>query len=54
LAEIFPDVSMAHDSLGEVYMRMDNKELAIQSFEKSLELDAGNRNAVARLAELKK
>lgn len=54
LAEIFPDVSMAYDSLGEVYMRLDNKDMAIQSFEKSLELDAGNRNAVARLAELKK
>jgi tetratricopeptide (TPR) repeat protein len=54
LAEIFPDISMAYDSLGEVYMRKENKELAIKSFEKSLELDPTNRNASARLEELKK
>jgi glyoxylase-like metal-dependent hydrolase (beta-lactamase superfamily II) len=54
LAELFPDISMAFDSLGEVYMRKDDKENAVRSFEKSLELDPENRNARRRLEELKK
>lgn len=54
LARIFPDVAMAYDSLGEVFMRKGDKEQAIKSFEKSLELDPENRNARVRLEELKK
>jgi glyoxylase-like metal-dependent hydrolase (beta-lactamase superfamily II) len=54
LARIFPDVAMAYDSLGEVFMRKGDKEQAIKSFEKSLELDPQNRNAKVRLEELKK
>lgn len=54
LADLFPDKAMAYDSLGEVYMRKENTEMAISSFNKSLELDPNNRNAAAKLKTLQK
>lgn len=53
LAELFPDSYLAFDSLGEVYKRMGEKEKAIQSFEKSLELNPDNRNASLQLKSLR-
>jgi glyoxylase-like metal-dependent hydrolase (beta-lactamase superfamily II) len=52
LAELFPDSDIAFDSLGEVYMRKENTEMAITSFKKSLELNPENRNAQAKLKAL--
>lgn len=53
LAELFPDSYLAFDSLGEVYKRRGAKDRAIQSFEKSLELNPDNRNASQQLKSLK-
>jgi len=41
------------DSLGEVYMLLGEKELAIESYKKSLELYSGNSNAKEKIRELK-
>jgi glyoxylase-like metal-dependent hydrolase (beta-lactamase superfamily II) len=54
LAELFPDSYLAFDSLGEVYMRKGDKEKAIKSFEKSLELNPDNQNAAQQLKSLQK
>jgi cytochrome c-type biogenesis protein CcmH/NrfG len=42
-----------YDSLGEAYMKAGEKELAIQNYEKSLQLDPKNMNAVEMLKKLK-
>ena len=52
--EAFPQSGNAYDSLGEAYMKAGQKELAIKSYAKSLELNPGNRNAVDQLATLTK
>ena len=49
----FPKSGNAWDSLAESYMINGNKELAIQYYEKSLQLDPGNENAVEQLKKLK-
>lgn len=54
MAELFPNSDIAFDSLGEVYMRKENNEMAIKSFKKSLELNPDNRNASAKLKTLQK
>jgi cyclase len=54
LAELFPDKSNAFDSLGEVYLRLGEKEKALKNFKKSLEIDPENENAKAKIAELEK
>jgi hypothetical protein len=51
--ELFPNSSNVHDSLGEAYAKAGQRELAVQSYEKSLALDPKNENAVKMLAELK-
>jgi tetratricopeptide (TPR) repeat protein len=40
----FPKSANAFDSLGEAYMEAGNKKLAIENYEKSLKLDADNKN----------
>lgn len=50
--EAFPGASNLHDSLGEAYAAKGEKQLAIKSYARSLELDPTNANAVTRLAEL--
>lgn len=50
--ELYPQSSNVYDSLGEAYMKSGNKELAIQNYKKSLELDPTNQNAVAMLKTL--
>jgi len=54
LAELFSDKAMAYDSLGEVYKRKGNIDLAIKSFKRSLELDPNNHNAKMQIEELEK
>jgi Flp pilus assembly protein TadD len=50
---LHPGSSNAYDSLGEAYMNHGEKELAIRSYEKSLELEANNGNAVEMLKKLR-
>ncbi|HWT03296.1 MAG TPA: tetratricopeptide repeat protein [Pyrinomonadaceae bacterium] len=51
--EAYPKSSNVWDSLGEAYMNKGNKELAIKNYEKSLELDPSNANAVQMLKKLR-
>jgi CubicO group peptidase (beta-lactamase class C family) len=50
----FPASSNVYDSLGEAYMVAGQKDLAIANYEKSLQLDPKNKNAVEHLKELRK
>jgi cytochrome c-type biogenesis protein CcmH/NrfG len=50
----FPDSANAYDSLGEAYSAADRKELAIESYERSLKLNPDNANAAERLKILKR
>ncbi len=43
--EMFPKSSNPYDSLGEVYLAGDQKELALANYKKALELDPKNSNA---------
>lgn len=52
--KLYPNSANLYDSLGEGYLFIGEKEKAIESFEKSLELNAQNQNAVDRLKQLKK
>ena len=49
----FPQSSNVYDSLGEAYMKVGEKDLAIANYEKSLQLDPKNQNAVAQLKKLR-
>ena len=51
--KLYPNSSNLFDSLAEAYLFLENKEKAIQNFEKSLELNAQNQNAIKRLQQLK-
>ena len=51
--EEYPESANSYDSLGEVYMIDGQTERAIASYERSLELNPGNRNAAEMLAKLK-
>jgi len=51
--ERFPKSGNVYDSLGEAYMNNGDKELAIRNYEKSLEVDPKNSNAVEMLKKLK-
>jgi CubicO group peptidase (beta-lactamase class C family) len=50
--QLHPDSWNAYDSLGEAYMNNGEKDLAIQSYKKSLELNPQNANASAMLKKL--
>jgi len=50
--EEYPQAFNPYDSLGEAYMIRGDRELAIQSYRRSLDLNPGNTNAEGRLAEL--
>ncbi len=50
--EAYPKSSNVYDSLAEAYMISGNRELAIQNYRTSLELDPRNANAVAMLKKL--
>lgn len=49
----YPQSSNVYDSLGEAYMDAGKKELAIANYEKSLQLDPKNQNAVNMLKKLR-
>jgi tetratricopeptide (TPR) repeat protein len=53
MVEEFPQSANAYDSFGEAHMKAGNKELAIENYEKSLELDPNNRNATEMLKQLR-
>jgi tetratricopeptide (TPR) repeat protein len=50
--EMYPRGYNAYDSLAESYMKNGDKELAIQNYKKSLELNPHNANATAMLKKL--
>lgn len=50
--EAYPESANAYDSLGEAYMEAGETELAIDNYERSLELDPHNSNAVSMLERL--
>lgn len=50
----FPNSYNAFDSLGEAYEALEDKEMAIKSYQKSLELHPGNENARTRIELLQK
>ena len=52
-AEAFPKSSNVYDSLGEAFMMKGEKDLAIKNYEKTLELDPRNTNAVDKLKILR-
>ena len=54
VVEAYPRSGNAYDSLGEAYMTNGNKDQAIRSYRRSLELDPQNTNAVEKLRILEK
>ncbi|MBC8400477.1 MAG: tetratricopeptide repeat protein, partial [Candidatus Marinimicrobia bacterium] len=50
--ELYPEASNPYDSLGEGYMNAGRTAEAIINYQKSLELDPGNTNAVEMLRRL--
>jgi cytochrome c-type biogenesis protein CcmH/NrfG len=48
----YPQDAHTYDSLGEAYMDAGQRDLAIQNYEKSLQLDPKNYNAAARLKKI--
>ena len=50
--ELYPNSSNVYDSLAEAYANNGNRELAIQNYKKSLELDTNNQNAIDQLKKL--
>ncbi|HET9524893.1 MAG TPA: serine hydrolase [Pyrinomonadaceae bacterium] len=52
--EAYPQAFNTYDSLAEAYMNMNERELAIQNYKKSLELNAKNTNAVEMLKKLER
>ncbi len=51
--ELFPGSSNTYDSLGEGYMMRGDTALAIRNYERSLELDPSNDNAVEMLERMR-
>ncbi|WP_373395876.1 prolyl oligopeptidase family serine peptidase [Algoriphagus halophilus] len=50
---LFPNSANLYDSLGEGYLFIGDKTKAMESFEKSLELNSQNQNAIHRLEQLR-
>jgi hypothetical protein len=50
--EEMPDSWQLWDSLGEAYMYSGNRDLSMQAYEKSLEINPDNRNALKKLRNL--
>ncbi|MFC2164304.1 amidohydrolase family protein [Acidobacteriota bacterium] len=50
--EEYPASSKVYDSMGKAYTTVGKKELAIQYYKKSLEIDHNNRNAVRMIKKL--
>jgi len=52
--EAYPQGFNTYDSLGEAYMNMNERELAVTNYKKSLELNPKNTNAIEMLKRLEK
>jgi tetratricopeptide (TPR) repeat protein len=50
--ELFPQSSGVYDSLGEAYLDNGDKDLAIQNYKRSLDLDPKNSNAAEILKKI--
>jgi imidazolonepropionase-like amidohydrolase len=50
--EVYPQSYNTYDSLAEAYMDDGDKDLAIKNYQRSLQLDPGNTNAVEKLKKL--
>jgi CubicO group peptidase (beta-lactamase class C family) len=50
--EAYPQSANVYDSLAEAYMNLDQRELAVTNYKKSLELNPKNTNAVEKLKRL--
>ena len=48
----YPNSSNVYDSLAEAYMKNGENELAIKNYQKSLELNPDNTNAIRMLEKL--
>jgi tetratricopeptide (TPR) repeat protein len=53
IVDRYPESWNAYDSLGEAYMNSGDKEQSIKHYEKSLELNSKNTNAIGQLKKLK-
>jgi predicted alpha/beta superfamily hydrolase len=51
--ELYPQSYNAYDSIAECYLKMGNEDLAKINYNKSLELNPNNQNAVEMLKEIK-
>ena len=51
---LFPESANTYDSLGEAYMLSGMRELAIENYEKAVELNPESRNAIEMLRHLRK
>lgn len=51
--ELYPNSANLYDSLAEGYLFNGNEEKAIESFEKSLELNPQNQHAISRLRQIR-
>ena len=49
----YPQSGNVYDSLGAAYLENGQKDLAMQNYEKSLQLDPRNKNTVEMLKKLK-
>ena len=47
--EMYPKAFNTYDSLAEAYMNLNERELAMSNYKKSLELNPKNTNAVAMI-----
>lgn len=52
-AQEYPQSANVYDSLGEAYMKVGEKDLAIKNYEKTLQMKADNPNAVEQLKKLR-
>jgi CubicO group peptidase (beta-lactamase class C family) len=50
--EAYPQSANTYDSLGEAYMTLNQRELAVTNYKKSLELNPKNTNAVEKLKRI--
>lgn len=51
-AQLYPNIPNVYDSLGEINLRLNNKEAARRYYSKVLTLQPGNANAIKMLAQL--
>jgi Tfp pilus assembly protein PilF len=50
--ELFPESGNVFDSLAEAYMNRGDDDLAIENYQKSLDINSNNNNAVQQLLKL--